>query len=329
MSPTATSEPLSALIVGCGGIAGGYDEDRADGDVLTHAKAYGAHPAFRAAACVEPDPDRRRRFMERWGVPVGYAALEEVDEAFDVASLCTPTALHAAQLEVLLEMPVRLVWAEKPLTADLARSRTAVAAFAAAGKPMAVNYLRRWAPEMTALKAEIAAGRWGRLQQAVVWYGKGLLNNGSHAVDLLRFLFGPLTPLACGGAVADGREDDPTLDATLAIPDGAVVRLIGTDHREYGLFEFELMFAAGRVSLLDGGFTILRRPVADNPRFPGYRALVAGEARPTGLNRAMLGALDNIAAHLARAEPLLSDGASALAAQETCVALADLREAGT
>ena len=55
MSPTATSDVLSVLIVGCGDMAGGYDEARECAEILTHAGAYAHHPGFAVAACVDPE----------------------------------------------------------------------------------------------------------------------------------------------------------------------------------------------------------------------------------------------------------------------------------
>ncbi len=49
MCPTATSDVLSVLVVGCGDMAGGYDEAREGPEILTHA-AYARHPGFAVAA---------------------------------------------------------------------------------------------------------------------------------------------------------------------------------------------------------------------------------------------------------------------------------------
>lgn len=327
MSPTAGSEPLRALIVGCGAIAGGYDEASPESaQVLTHAKAYRNDPRFAIAACVEPDAARRTRFMDIWGVPAGFASLAEVNVAYDVASVCVPTRFHAETLEALLPGPARLVFAEKPLTDELERSRAIVAAYEAAGKPLAVNYLRRWAPGLARLRAEIAGGGWGTFQKGSAWYTKGLLNNASHFLDLLAFLLGPLAPVAALGRVADGRDDDPTLDVVVAAPGGGPIHLLGADMNAFSVFEADLLFSGGRIGLTDSAFQIIRRPVEDSPRFAGYRTLAAGAPEDSGLGRAIPEALDNIARHLSEGVPLAGDGRSALAAQDLCARLVSLWE---
>jgi predicted dehydrogenase len=327
MSPTVGSERLRALIIGCGAIAGGYDEaEPASDQVLTHAKAYTRHPGFEIAACVEPDGERRAAFMRAWGIPAGFATLAEVNLAYDVASICVPTAHHAEILESLLASPARLVFAEKPLTDDLARSRAVVEAYERAGKPLAVNYLRRWAGGLVHLQAEIARGQWGDFQKASAWYTKGLLNNGSHFLDLLSFLLGGLSPVCALDRVADGREDDPTRDVVVRTAQGAPIHLLGADMHAFSLFEADLLFTGGRISLTDSAFKITRRPVTDSPRFTGYRALAEGGTKDSGLGYALLDAVDNIARHLNDGAPLRSTGRTALAAQDLCATLARLPE---
>ncbi|MEK9725446.1 MAG: Gfo/Idh/MocA family oxidoreductase, partial [Rhodospirillaceae bacterium] len=229
-------EPLRVLIVGCGDIAGGYDEKNDDRAVRTHAGAYARDGRFAVAACIDPDAARRAAFMAHWGVPEGFADLEAcraAGGAYDVASVCVPTAHHGAALETLLEMPLKAVLAEKPLTGDLENSRAVVAAYAAAGRPLAVNFLRRFDAEIQRLKAEIAAGEWGAVQAASALYAKGLVNCGSHAVDLLQYLIGPLAPEAVTDVIDDHTPADPTVSARLRTTAGAPVDLVGVDSRGY------------------------------------------------------------------------------------------------
>jgi predicted dehydrogenase len=326
MSSTAGSEPVyDVLIVGCGAIAGGYDQaDKASEDILTHAKAFTVHSGFRIVACVDPDESRRKAFQAYWGIAKGFASLDAVDVPFDVASLCTPTGLHVEGLQALADMAPKLVFAEKPVTDDLALTRTLVNAYRDKRISLCVNHLRRWAPGIAALRAEIAAGAWGRLHRGVACYTKGLLNNGSHMADMLHFLIGPLRPVAPLAAIADGRIDDPTIDALLSTVEGASIHLVAADCNDYSLFELDLLFSGGRVTLTDGAFTIVRRKVEPSPRFAGYEVLAEAIAVPSGLDRALLGAADNIHRHLFLGEALASDGQTALAAQDVCTTLAQM-----
>lgn len=324
MSNIAGSEDMyDVLIVGCGAIAGGYDQaGQSAEDVLTHAKAFSTHPGFRLVACVDPDENRRKAFQTYWNIPVGYASLEAVDTPFDVASLCTPTAQHAEGLQALSLRRPKLVFAEKPVTDDLARTRAMVATYKDQRISLCVNHLRRWAPGILALKEEIASGKWGRLRRGMALYTKGLLNNGTHMADMLGLLFGELRPIARLTPIEDGREDDPTIDAVVSTTDGAPIHLVAANCNDYSLFELDLLFSGGRVTLTDGAFAIVRRAVEASSHFAGYEVLGEATAEPSGLDRALLGAVDNIHRHLSRGDALASDGQTALAAQEICTKLA-------
>lgn len=330
MCPTATSDVLSVLIVGCGDMAGGYDEAREGAEILTHAGAYARHPGFAIAACVDPDEARRREFMERWRIAAGFsdlAACRAGGTAFDVASVCTPVAAHEETLEGLLDMPVRAVFCEKPLTGDVAASRRMVEAFEAAGRPLAVNYFRRWDTSMSALRRSIAEGAWGAVQSVAGHYSKGILNCGSHMIDLLQFLIGPLAAEAVFRRRHDFTPEDPTLDALLATADGAPVYLIGGDSRLFFTFEIDLMMERGRVVIEDLGMVLRRRQVVANPLYPGYECLDRGEWVETGFGQAMVRAVDNLHAHVNGKADLPSDGRSALAAEEVCATLMEMADA--
>ncbi|MEQ8194800.1 MAG: Gfo/Idh/MocA family oxidoreductase [Rhodospirillales bacterium] len=324
---TGSAKTLNAVIVGCGAIAGGYDEGRAGPDILTHAKAYREHPHFTLTGCVEPDEDRRTQFMKTWNIPNGAATLAELLGAGvtpDAASICTPTSHHAALLQELLKTPVKGVMCEKPLTDDLAASRRLVVAYANARKPLAVNYLRRWDATLEALKNDIDAGTWGKLQIAEGDYGKGIRHNGGHMIDTLQFLLGPLKPKDVLRAQTDYTDNDPTLDALLETRTGAPVKLNGTDSRLYDVFEARLTFEKGQVALEQGMNVIRERPAGDNPRFAGHKTLGPGETREGGQGRALYRAVDNLYKAIAEGAPLASDGRTALETQNVCERLIDI-----
>lgn len=313
---------LTALIVGCGAIAGGYDEGAARGAaILSHAGAYRAHPGFEMIACIEPDTVRRRAFMDYWAVPHGFATLDDYAHSAlraDVASMCAPTPAHEAALTGLIDLGLTAVLCEKPICAEPMASRRVVDAYRDAGIGLLVNYLRRWAPGIAQLRDDIAAGRWGALQGAAGSYNKGILNCGSHMVDLLHFLVGPLTPRAVLHVREDLGRHDPTLDARLDGPGGAPVYLIGGDHRHFFNFELELTFEKGRVTLEDLGRAVRTRTLSEDREFPQRRTLQHGAWRETGLGEAMTGAVDNLYRHVTHGAPPACDGGAALAAETVC-----------
>ena len=315
--------PLRTLILGCGNIAGAFDAARpgADSAPLTHAGAYRRDGRFELAACVEPDDRRRLDFMERWGVPAGFRSIEELGNApdkFDVISVCSPTPRHAQDLEAVLRLHPKLVFCEKPVTDSASRTEVLVGQFRQAGIPLAVNYTRRWDPAVADLQAGIREGRWGKLRAAVGYYNKGILNNGSHMLDLLRLLLGPLDLVAVGRPTDDFSSDDPSIPALLETAGGVPVQLACGHAADFALFELQLIFSNAVIAMEDGGMSWRERGVAGSSLFPGYRAPGEGVMRAGSFAQAMLLAIDNIFRAIQHGEPLASTGESSLHAERLC-----------
>jgi predicted dehydrogenase len=314
---------LDALIVGCGNIAGRFDAARGDAAAfpLTHAGAYTADSRFRLAACVEPDVARRREFMDRWRVSAGYGSIDEAARArerFDVVSICSPTPSHESDLAAALKLAPRVIFCEKPVSTAAASTQRLVLACKDAGVQLAVNYTRRWDPSVADLRKGIEEGRWGRLRCVVGYYNKGLLNNGSHMLDLLCLLLGPLRVLHVGRPVNDFSPDDPTLPVWLEATGEVPVHIVCGHAEDFALFELQFTFSDALVAMEEGGMYWRERKTVPSSEFAGYRVPGEGMRRAGGYPQAMLRSIDNIFAAVRHGQPLASDGDSALAAQRLC-----------
>lgn len=310
------------LLIGCGNIAGRFDEERpADALPLSHAGAFRAHGGFRVAACVDPDVERRTAFARHWGVPdqaTTVADLEAAPGRFDVISICSPTACHEADLASALALQPRLVFAEKPLTGTAATSAHWVERYEAAGIGLAVNHTRRWAPDVAALAADLAAGRHGAIRSASGVYTKGIGNNGSHMLDLLAMLLGPLSLVATGAPRFDFWDNDPSVAVLLTAGDDVPVTLNIGDAGDYALFELRIVTEAGTIEMIDGGLGWVIREVGDSKAFAGYRTLQPAHGKEGRYFEAMRAAVANLHDWLDHGAPLASDGRTALTAQKLC-----------
>lgn len=314
---------ISAAIVGCGRIAGGYDEAGNGVPPRTHAGAYRSH-GVRIAACVEPDPERRAAFCKAWNVERAYADLAELSRSrtrFDLVSVCSPSEHHAADLELLLDMDVGGVICEKPLALDVAVARSAIERYRAARRPLAVAYLRRWDPNVADLSQSIQSGAFGQLQTAVAFYGKGLFNNGSHVVNLISFLAGPLEAISAIDRFPGLNAADPTLDCELRTRTGAPVRLVATDHRNFDMLELTLVFTKAVVEMQEGASRIVVRPIVPTPGFSGHVRPGSGESRPTCQDEAFTRLVGDMIGAVRAGGPIACDGADALDTLSVCAAL--------
>lgn len=322
---------LRSVIIGCGQIAGGYDERTGPEEVYTHAKAYCLQPATELVAVADLDSRRVHEFSARWGNPAVYtdAAHMLASVGPDIVSICTPDDTHAALLEMCLDCPgLKAVWCEKPLTTEIDRAEAIVSAYAKRGIVLAVNYQRRWEAEMQRIKRALQGGELGNIQKVVVYYTKGICHNGSHAVDLLLDWFGPPTKMQVLGSHVDFVTDDPTVDARLLMGE-VPVYLIGTDARAYSIFELHILGTLGRVAVKDSGREtewFRRQP---DPHLEGYQILSSrGIVYETEASRTMAHALEDIVHAIFTGQSVRSNGESALATLRVCRELASLARGG-
>lgn len=315
------------LIIGCGNIAGGFDADRAAGaPPLTHAGAFAQHPDFAVTACVDPDEVQRTAFQAHWSVGEGashVAALNAERGRFHVVSICSPTRFHAEHIDAALALGPRLIFCEKPVAKTSREMRALADRCAAQGVLLAVNYTRRWAPDVVRLASDLRSGAWGAVRSVHGVYSKGVVHNGGHMIDLLHLLLGEMDLIAAGGPSFDFWNGDPSVPALLVTRQGVPVTLAIGHAGDYALFELVLVTERGTVAMLDGGLRWSVRRAGESATFVGYRDLGAIEIRDGEYDQAMRCAVDNIAGALDRGAPLASNAGNAHAAQLLCETIRD------
>ncbi|MDP1604344.1 MAG: Gfo/Idh/MocA family oxidoreductase [Legionella sp.] len=313
---------LNVLIIGCGKIAGGFDASQNAGTLpCTHAGAFSEDTRFNIVACVDPDNITRSRFIERWNIPWGFNTLEEAlgnQLPIDIISICSPTAFHKSNLLDALKFKPRLIFCEKPVSESSNDTQLLRDACENAGVLLAVNYTRRWDPNLVNLKQALLDGKYGKLRSVAGFYNKGILNNGSHLIDLLHYLLGDLQVIAVAEPLIDLSVNDPTVPAMLQSASGVPVHLAIGHADDYSFFELHLIFSTGLLMMRDGGLSWVSRYPILSERFPGYRTLGQEHFDEGGYPKAMLAAVDNIFDALSSGASLASTGTSALKAQITC-----------
>ena len=318
-----TRDTLSCLIIGCGNIAGGFDADGKSGKFpLTHAGAYKQHGGFSLLACVEPNPSVRNEFMQLWRVKEGYASMEALRQhvsQIDVVSICSPTAYHLADIRAALALRPRVIFCEKPLASNVPDAEAIVAECDRAKVPLIVNYNRRWDVSVDQLKLELNSGAWGRVRSVSGVYTRGVSNNGSHMVDLLHLLLGPIRLTSVGMPIYDGFEEDPSVPLSLQAESGIPVFISCGNAGDYSLFEMQIVTEFGVISMEDGGMAWRFRRAVESPMFRNYRSLDSGLERVAGnLRGAMLAVVDEVCRVADGEHVKSSTGSNALVALRIC-----------
>ncbi|WP_293751050.1 Gfo/Idh/MocA family oxidoreductase [uncultured Paraglaciecola sp.] len=317
----ANNHKLNVLIVGCGNIAGAFDENRGEYKFpYTHAGAYAQDDRFNIVGCVEPDQVKRLEFMSFWLVDQGWSSIDEIqgEVAFDIISICSPTIYHYENILSAIALKPQLVFCEKPIAATLLDAERIVNECERAGILLAINHTRTWDQVLQQLKLDMDSGNWGELRSVVGLYNKGILNNGSHLLDLLLFLVGELQVISVGPPTFDFFNDDPTVSVFLQSDKGVGVHLVSGNAQDFAIFELQLIFSKGVLVMEDSGFRWRERIVEKSELFTGYQYLNAGKYKKGAYERAMKYAVDNIYHSVVEGKPLKKNGRMALRVQFLC-----------
>lgn len=300
-------------VIGLGKIGQEYDyASHDDSFIVTHAHAFSRHPGFELVGGVDPRAAQRRKFTKKFNAPA-FTSLSALlrHTSPTVFALAVPTPQHAHVARDVLTAHPHLLLCEKPLAATVGDARWLVRAATQKKCSLAVNYMRRFEPGVNKLKKMLATDSFGTIYKGTVWYGNGLRNNGSHFIDLLTWLLGPVKEVSL---IAPGRvyRGDPEPDVLITYASAAIACLaICEEH--FTLSGFELVGTKGTIRYSERGTRIETRQVVPDPQFPGYSVLQAQpQLVPNDLLRCQWHVVDSLYRHLKRGTPLPSTGGSAL-----------------
>jgi predicted dehydrogenase len=313
---------LDVLIVGCGKIAGGFDENNYnDGFRISHAGAYSVDDRFSIVACIDPDLKTMKKFMKTWGVKYGYESIDDFiasQRRVDVISICSPTENHVQDIAKAVGAKPKVIFCEKPLGKNYDACRKIVELCHKARIPLAINYSRRWDESVIYYVREITAGRFGSFRGANGIYSKGIYNNGSHMIDLISQLVGKLNLSAVGSPVYDYYPDDPSVPFMLEADGGQTISLGVANSSDYTIFELNLAFEKCVLSMERGGEKWRVRKPTDSELYKGYKFLTIDENITGRYNKCMHNAIDNIFKHIDGNVSLRCTGDLALEAENLC-----------
>lgn len=288
-------------IVGCGKSAGATAQ-AASGMAVSHIEAIRDNPALDAIAAFDDVDAARSTFCDRWSVPEAASWEDVVKLRPDAVLIASPTGTHADYLLRALDAGIPLVACEKPLVESAAIACEVVSRYLNSASSLMVYYPRRWISALVDVGADIRSGAFGAMLAGHGWYGNGIRNIGSHMIELVQRIAGPIRAVeATGRATLPVTTDDPTPDIRLRLDNDACILLQGYDYGAYALFEFDLLFERGRVRMSELGFAVERWQRGESPHYPGFY-------EPVGYHRASTDYADAARAFWHHAADVLATG---------------------
>jgi len=179
-------------IIGLGKVGSTYDDDPLVEGVYTHAGAYNINPETKITAGADIDREKMEAFGKKWNVNALYSDYSEMfkNEELDIISVCTGVDVHYDIIKEAARYDIKAIYCEKPMTDNIEKADEIVDLCEEKKIVLAVNHLRRWDKGFQSIKKHIDEKKIENVQKVKVYYTKGILNNGSHAIDLLNYFFG-------------------------------------------------------------------------------------------------------------------------------------------
>lgn len=171
-------------IIGCGGIAS------------SHIQGWLDTGSAEIVAVADIDLARAEALAGRFSVGRFYRDYLEMlkAESLDFVSICTWAQTHAEITVKAAESGVKGILCEKPMAVSLGEANMMVEACDKHGVKLAIRHQRRFHPVHLSVKEFLSEGRLGKPLLAHGRREDGLLNNGSHMINTVRFWLGDPEP---------------------------------------------------------------------------------------------------------------------------------------
>lgn len=178
-------------IIGCGRIA------------PAHVNGYQSSDRYKLVAAADVKPDVGKALCQKFDIPAFYDSYAEMleRENLDVVSVTTWPGTHAEITVAAAKAGVRGILCEKPMAPSLGEAAAMVEACQAHGVKLAIGHQHRFNPSWNRAKELIAEGAIGQPLLALCKVTDGLLNNGTHYIDGIRYILGDPMPVWAIGQV--------------------------------------------------------------------------------------------------------------------------------
>lgn len=275
----------TAGIIGAGHIGGGYDI-LGQKEILTHAHGYVANPRFSLKGFYDIHYETAKKMAQKWQVDA-FETMDDFMNGVEVVSICTNEESHSTVFERVCQYPIKGMILEKPVAMDMASARQMQRLSAEKKIPVWVNYPRPFNLIFQSVKASIYAGDYGRFITANFVYGKGLIHNGTHMMNLISYLLdAPITAAHSISQIEDYTHHDFSCQFYFEIQ-GRIGFAQVIPASEYTIGEMDLYFSKAHIHIKDAGFEIEIRKRQESPSFPGHYTLSKAQAFHTGYHQYM------------------------------------------
>lgn len=301
-----TNRKINTLLVGLGRIASGLELDPLRLKPCTHAGVLFSpwgKKHFSLQGFYDQDLEKIGKFQKQWRVSSTGLALTSEEflglakkkdqnqkQEYDFAIVATTSHTHFEIACHLIRSGIKFILIEKPVSLN-SHDAKKLAKLARENKvKIWINHERRYHPRYQYVKELLSKGAYGKIESvranvftsaknpglAFSKFGGGpLLHDGTHAVDLLFWILGPLNLRAANVVRPTQKSIEDKATAWLVNKDQVDVFLDVAGGRDYFQFEIDIFTTKARLVLSNDGFQLFASD--PSPLYKGFRSLRAKE----------------------------------------------------
>ena len=333
---------LNCLIVGAGSIGAfkphPFDSSSDSENILTHAHAiYYLEGLFNISCIYDISLEYAQRAGMKWNCPFS----DNREKAFtnypvDVMVVATPDEEHLQVVDEFLSFPgnsnrLKALIIEKPAGNSLEDCVSLDNITSQFKIPVFVNYSRMFCDSIVDLKNIITVKQAGELINVVIRYTRGVRRDGSHAIQLINFLFGHIHYASAlrGEIINDHSDNDPTRPLFFNCENCGNIFMVPCDGRHGAVFTFDLWFAKARIVLEDYGKKIITYNVVKDGIYGNYSKMSSVPHRVednADFTKNLVNLYKNVYGHLTRGDQVKCSIKDAIKVWRTLTAIEKMRK---
>ena len=261
---------INTLLIGLGKIGCGYDyseyfevdKPSSSIKIISHARATSVHPRFNLIAGIDKDIKASKLFSSKYKKP-SFDCIENFksnsNTKIDLVIIAVfPKNQPKIVEDVINQLNPKILLLEKPLAISL--EETKKIKNLCATKPdliVFVNYVRRYLPLVNKWRDKIISGEIGGFITGNIIYGKGLLTNGSHFINLAEYWLGKFKYEKTFKNELKYQEFDREASFILKTKENnSLLNILSIGGYKLRAGELDLWFEKGRLCWLNNGYSL-------------------------------------------------------------------------
>ena len=263
------------MIIGLGAIGYAYDKNQKikDTRIFSHAKAITSHKKFKLIGAIDILKNKRIDFKKKYSVPV-FSNIKDAFNDFrpEIVIIATPTNSHfKIFLEIIKIYRPLLIICEKPMTSNLVDAKKMLEISKKNKIKLFTNYFRVSDPTSLKIKKIVKNYKGKESIKVNAWYSKGLINNGSHLINLFQFFFGKVISVEILG-YNKVKKNILEPDVKIEFKKSEVI-LRAAWEKKFSILDFDMLSSEFRIIYEKFGDTITFKEITKDKNFHKYRTL--------------------------------------------------------